>query len=98
MILPAWRILRRHISKSLRGTNQYPGIKSLFMFLKDTHDYCLNQCSSATAKSIGRYLEEHGESAEPLDAERLLARLEKYGVEIAQAPTAEFVRRYLEKY
>jgi len=94
----AWRIIRRHIYKSLQGTNQYPGIKSLWLLLKGTHDYCLNKCSADTARSIARYLEEHEGSTEPLDAARLLARLEKYGLEIILAPTEEFVRRYLEKY
>lgn len=94
----AWRIIRRHIYKSIQGTNQYPGIKSLLLLLKGTRDYCLNKCSADTAKSIERYLEEHEESVEPLDAAHLLARLEKYGLEIIYAPTEEFVRRYLEKY
>jgi adenylate kinase family enzyme len=94
----AWRIVYRHIAKTIQGTNAYPGIKSLFLFSKDTHDYYLNKCSADTAESIDRYLEEHGECVEPPDAESLLARLEKYGAEIVLAPTAEFVRRYLEKY
>ncbi len=94
----AWRIIRRHIYKSFLGINQYPGIKALLLFLKNTHNYYLNKCSADTAKTIERYLEEHEESAEPLDAARLLARLEKYGLEIILAPTEEFVRRYLEKY
>jgi len=94
----AWRIISRHIAKSLRGTNPYPGIKSLSLFLKNERDYYLNKCSADTAESIDRYLEEHGERAEPPDAERLLARLDKYGAEIVLAPTAEFVHRYLEKY
>ena len=96
----AWRIISRHISKSLRGTNPYPGIdgvKSLFKLLKDTRDYCLNKESSDTEESIRMYLEEYGESAEPPDTERLLARLEKYG-DVSLAPTAAFVRRYLEQY
>lgn len=94
----AWRIVRRHIYKSLQGTNQYPGIKTLLLFLKDTHDHYLNKCSADLAKTIERYLKEHEESIEPLDAARLLARLEKYGLEIILAPTEELVRRYLEKY
>jgi adenylate kinase family enzyme len=94
----ARRIVYRHIAKSLQGTNSYPGIKSLFLFLKNTHDYYLNKCSADTAESIDGYLEEHGERNEPPDTERLLARLEKYGAEIVLAPTAEFVQRYLEKY
>jgi len=42
------------------------------------------------------YLAEHGENAEPPDAELLLMRLEKYRIAIPL--TAEFVRMYLEKY
>ena len=94
----AYRIIRRHITKSLQGTNLYPGIKSLFLFLKDTRDYYLNICSAPTAELMSRYLEEHEERVEPLDAEGLRAHRERYGLEIMIAPTAEFVRRYLEKY
>ena len=43
-------------------------------------------------------LEEHEERVEPLDAEGLRAHRERYGLEIMIAPTAECVRRYLEKY
>lgn len=94
----ARRIVYRHISKSLHGTNPYPGIKQLFFFLKNVRDYYLNKCSAPTAELMSGYLEEHGERDEPPDAERLLALLEKYGIEIILAPTAEFVRKYLEKY
>jgi adenylate kinase family enzyme len=94
----AYRIIRRHITKSLQGTNLYPGMKSLFFFLKGTRDYFLNTCSAPTAELMSRYLEEHEERVEPLDAEGLRAHREKYGLEIMIAPTAEFVRRYLEKY
>jgi len=98
----AWRILHRHICKSLHGTNPYPGIdglKSLFKLLKDTRDYCLNQESSdpSTAEFTRLYLENHGEGAEPPDTERLLARMGKY-IDVMFAPTGAFVRRYLEQY
>src|SRR5258708_2097700 len=43
----AWRILRRHISKSLAGTNPYP-TKLLFPFLKDTRRYSLNKTDPDT--------------------------------------------------
>ena len=94
----AYRIIRRHITMSLQGTNLYPGIKPLFLFLKDTRDYYLNICSAPTAKLMSRYLEEHERRVEPLDAKGLRAHRERYGLEIMIAPTAEFVRRYLEKY
>jgi len=94
----AYRIIRRHVTKSLQGTNLYPGIKSLFLFLQGTREYYLNTCSASTAELMSRYLEEHEERVEPLDGAGLRAHREKYGLEIMIAPTAEFVRRYLEKY
>ncbi len=94
----AYRIIRRHITKSLQGTNLYPGIKSLFLFLKDSRDYYLNTCSAPMLELMSRYFEEHEERVKPLDAEGLRAHRERYGLEIMIAPTAEFVRRYLEKY
>jgi adenylate kinase family enzyme len=63
----AWRIISRHIAKSLRGTNPYPGIKSLFLFLKNTRDYYLNKCSADTAELMSRYLEEYEERVESPD-------------------------------
>src|SRR5712692_4602400 len=79
----AWRILHRHISKSLRGTNPYPGIngvKALFKLLKDTRSYLLNEESSdiPTVDSMQTFFEKYQDISEP--------------------PTAEFVRIYLEKY
>lgn len=94
----AYRIVRRHISKSLQGTNLYPGIKRLFLFLKDSNDYYSNQCSSETEAVINRYLEEHRQDTAALNAGQLLARLEKYGLELILPATEEFVRAYLEKY
>jgi adenylate kinase family enzyme len=94
----AYRIVRRHIVKSLRGINPYPGIRSLISFLKNSRRYYLNQCHLDLIEAMNRCLEEQRTGTEPLDAERLLARLETYGVEIIRPPTAEFMRQYLEKY
>jgi|SRR6266851_2789790 len=95
----AWRILRRHISKSLAGTNPYP-TKLLFHFLKDTRRYYLNKTNPDTVKAIRAYITEHEESVEPPDADLLLIRLEKYemGELPGVPPTAKFTRKYLEKY
>jgi hypothetical protein len=97
----AWRILFRHITKSLHGTNPYPGlngIKLLFKLLKFTRSYYLDKVSSdtSTAQSMRMCLEEQRESAELPDAELLLTRLEKYRSAIPL--TAGFVHLYLEKY
>jgi len=94
----AWRITLRHISKSLRGTNPYPGVKILFNFLKDTYRYYVNKVSANTpeAKLMRLYFEEHGETITRSDAEVLLMRLEKY--KAAFPFGAEFTRLYLAKY
>jgi hypothetical protein len=63
-----------------------------------SRQYYFNQCRPDLVEAMNRCLEEQRASTEPLDAERLLARLEKYGVEIIRSPTAEFMRQYLEKY
>lgn len=94
----AYRIVHRHIVKSLRGINPHPGIRSLISFLRSSRRYYFNQCRPDLVETINRCLEEQRTSTEPLDAERLLARLETYGIEIIGSPTAAFRRQYLEKY
>lgn len=93
----AWRILRRHISKSLRGTNPYP-TKLLFNFLKDSRRYYTDKVSAdpSVAEYVRAYLAEQHASAEPPDAERLLIDFEK-GMKTIPL-TADFTRMYLEKY
>ncbi|WP_220200215.1 hypothetical protein [Ktedonospora formicarum] len=97
----ASRMIRRHISKSLRGINPYPGvngIKLLVKLLKDNHNHYLNKVPSHSPKAafMRRYFEEYGERREPPDAEILLRCLERDGISVP--PTAAFVRRYLKKY
>ncbi|WP_126552454.1 hypothetical protein [Dictyobacter kobayashii] len=94
----AYRIVRRHIIKSLRGINPYPGIKSLISFLRNSRRYYLNQCRPDLVERMNRCLEEQRTLPASLDPEQLLTRCETYGVEIIQAPTATFRRQYLEKY
>jgi len=98
----AWRILHRHISKSLRGTNPYPGIngvKALFKLLKDTRSYLLNEESSdiPTVDSMQTFFEKYRDISEPPTEEFVQMFFEKYQ-DISEPPTAEFVRIYLEKY
>lgn len=98
----AWRIIRRHITKSLHGTNPYPGlngVKLLFKLIKDTRRHSLNKIRSDTplAACMSRYLEEQGESVDPPTPESVRRDVEKY-LSISVPPTAEFVHRYLEKY
>lgn len=94
----AWRVIRRHIVKSLRGTNPYPGMKSLWNFLKFTRGYYTDRISAdaTVAEAVRVYLLEHEGDIELPSAERLSVRLET-GRE-AIPLTADFIRRYLEKY
>ncbi|GAC1397839.1 MAG: hypothetical protein NVS4B12_01300 [Ktedonobacteraceae bacterium] len=95
----AWRIIRRHMMKSLHGTNPYPGVQSLFKLLKDFRKYYLNKVPSDTslAECMSRYFEEQRKSAVPPTPESVRRDVEKY-LSISIPPTAEFVHRYLEKY
>lgn len=94
----AYRIVRRHIVKSLRGINPHPGIKSLIAFMKDSRRYYVNECRPELVEAMQACLEEQRADTGPLDADQLLARLEKYGIEVIRVPTAAFTRQYLEKY
>jgi adenylate kinase family enzyme len=97
----AWRIVTRHISKSLRGVNPYPGIngiKLLFILLKDTRTERLNKVNSnpAVAESVRQYIEEHEADPALADTETLVRRWEWC---IEHIPyTADFVSMYLKKY
>ena len=94
----AYRIVRRHIVKSLRGINPHPtSIRSLISFLKDCRRYYINQHHPDLGEKMDRCLEEQ-KTADPFDAERILERLEAYGLDIIRSPTAMFKRQYLEKY
>ena len=98
----AWRIIRRHVTKSLHGTNPYPGVNGvrlLFKLITYARMHSLNKVSADTplAECMCRYLEEQKERADPLTPESVSRDVEKY-LSISVPPTAEFVRRYLEKY
>jgi hypothetical protein len=97
-----WRIVRRHITKSLHGTNPYPGVngvKALFKLIEYAYKYPLNKVGSdaSVAECMRRYFEEQRDSADPPTPESVSRDVEKY-LSISVPPTAEFVRRYLEKY
>jgi adenylate kinase family enzyme len=98
----AWRIIGRHITKSLHGANPYPGVngvKLLLTLLKYARKHYLNKVRSDTplAECMRKYLEEHREGADPPTPESVRRDVEQY-LRISIPPTAEFVRRYLEKY
>ena len=97
----AWRIVTRHISKSLHGVNPYPGwngIKLLFKLLKDTRSSILNKVDShpEVAERVRHFIEEHEADTVLADTETLVKRWEWC---IEHIPyTADFVRMYLRKY
>ena len=94
----AWRIILRHVVKSLHGTNPYKGVKSLFNFLQFAHHYYKDTIrpDTSAAEAVRVYLAEQAEDIEPPNTEILVARLTKCMLEIPI--TAEFVRIHLEKY
>lgn len=97
-----WRIIRRHVIRSLHGTNPYPGangIKLLFKLIEYAYKYPLNKVGSdaSVAECMSRYLEEQRDSTDPPTLESVSRDVEKY-LNISVPPTAEFMRRYLEKY
>jgi adenylate kinase family enzyme len=99
--LAIWRIIRRHITRSLHGTNPYPGlngIKLLFQLLKYPRRYALNKVADiALAECMRQYLEEQKARVGPPTPESVSRDVEKY-LGIAVPPTAAFVHKYLEKY
>jgi adenylate kinase family enzyme len=97
----AWRIVLRHITRSLRGTNPYPGVngvKLLFKLLKFSWHYYVDKVSSAasTMEAARKYFEECGNNVELPRAEILLERVEKYRSAIPL--TADFARMDLKRY
>jgi hypothetical protein len=98
----AWRMIRRHILNSLRGTNRYPGIngiKALLKLLKYARRYILNldRADESSIEALRRYLETHQEGSSPPTEDFVQAYLETYQ-KLAIPPTEEFVRLYLERY
>lgn len=98
----AWRIIFRHLSRSFRGINPYPGIqgiKLLIKLLRDTRSYFLNEEEPDTPKveSVQLFLEQHRDIAEPPTKEFVRLYLQTYA-EIAEPPAEEFVRLYLQRY
>jgi len=99
--MAVWRIIRRHITRSLHGTNPYPGlngIKLLLQLLDYPREYALNKVSdTALAEYMREYLEEQKSRVGPPTPESVSRDVEKY-LSISVPPTAEFVHKYLEKY
>jgi hypothetical protein len=99
--IATWRMIRRHVTRSLHGTNPYPGlngIKLLFKLLQFGRNYYVKNVNTdpSLTEAMRVYLAEQKESDELPPAEILLTRLEKY---LSAIPlTASFVCTHLEKY
>ncbi|EFH84268.1 hypothetical protein [Ktedonobacter racemifer] len=96
-LVAVWRVLRRHIAKTLRGTNPYP-TKLLFNFMKNTRSYGIGNIESdpTVVEAVRMYREEDRASAGLASAEVLIKRLERCQKTIPL--TAAFMRVYLEKH
>ncbi|HLG77007.1 MAG TPA: hypothetical protein VKX46_11380 [Ktedonobacteraceae bacterium] len=98
----AWRVIRRHISNSLHGRQQYPGlngIKLLFKLVYDMRRYLLNldEAGVSSAASLQAYREAHRNISAPPTVEFMQMYIEAYGDLIAP-PSERFVRAYLAAY
>ncbi len=93
----AWRIIRRHIIKSLLRTNPYP-TKLMYGFLRFTHSYYAGKVwsDSDQARTVREFLVEQKDCSEPIQPEVLLRQFIKYRNTIPAS--AEFTRLYLDKY
>jgi hypothetical protein len=87
-----WRILKRHFTLTLRRANPYP-TSALYPFLKDTRRYYL---ASSDPTSIAQVLDARDSDVAPLSREHLLKRMASAAATVPL--TADFTRRYLEKY
>ncbi|HZR40288.1 MAG TPA: hypothetical protein VFB12_09245 [Ktedonobacteraceae bacterium] len=94
----AWRIVARHVSKSLRRINPYP-TKVLLPFLKNVRKYYVNIDSYApfTNAFLRDCLEKYKDGGNVLDEGFLLMGMEKYGM-LSIFYTADFLMKYLERY
>lgn len=95
-LLAAWRIIKRHAMRTIRGTNPYPGLKGLIDLLKYSCRFYLNQ-SGHDLNLMKLCLVEHQQMSLFPSSDELVKYLEAYH-EVSIPPTIEFVRVYLEKY
>lgn len=91
----AWRIVRRHVANSLRGTNEYPGIKPLLNLLRYARRFYRNQRPD-TDEAVRRYFAAYPTNT-PRTPDAVLRRLEAYSA-LVIPPTAACARRYLQPY
>lgn len=101
-VVAVWRMIRRHLLNSLRGTNPYPGfngLKALVKLAKDTRRYLLNlnHVDPTAVEALSRYLETHQEELSPPTGDFLQEYLGRYQ-ELTAPPSEAFVRLYLERY
>ena len=99
----AWRIIRRHITKSLHGTNPYPGVhgvKLLFKLLIYAGKHDLNKVGPDTPLTacMRRYLEEQREHHDPPTLESVGRDVEKYQEKVFLVRNNADRERLLERF
>ncbi len=92
----AWRIINRHISTTLRGTNEYPDLHLLLRLLTYAHGYYSNRRNELSdlmeqSPTVQRAM------ALPPTTEAMVQHLKAYHP-VSIPPTVAYVRSYLEKY
>ena len=97
----AWRILRRHATRSVRGTNPYPGVNGLrllYKLLAFSRHYYTDKLDAdmIPSKAMRRCLGDDRKSGESPDVATVLERAEICKDEVPF--TREFVRLYLRKH
>ncbi len=95
----AWRVIVRHISTSLRGTNKYPGLKLLYNFVLNTISYYRDKddADSPLLQETLTYTQAHREIADPATREFIAQYTDKYS-HLLHPPNAVFTFDYLQRY
>ena len=92
----AWRMIKRHIATTLRGTNEYPGLHLLLRLLTYAHGYYTNR-RNELADLMQQSLTAQRAMALPPTTEAMIQHLEAYHP-VSIPPSVAYVRSYLEKY
>ena len=92
----AWRMLKRHVSTTMRGTNAYPGLRPLWRLVTYAHGFYTNRPTDLETM-IEQSLTAQRGLPRPPTTEALVQHLETYHP-VSIPPTVAYVRRYLARY
>lgn len=94
--IAAWRIVIRHIFTTLRGTNEYPGLRLLIKLLIYAHAFYHNR-HNQHAELMRQCLAAQRAIPLPPSTDAMVQHLETYHP-VSIPPKIAFMRSYLEKY